>query len=141
MLLKEVIPPEVWASIPPPYSQAKARGAQRQPQDLPSTSVESHVPAPPSEASDSAEEQPKAETSVAVSPVIKQEPVGWTARSGSTPISGDIRDVFNLTSDEESDDEMDPPILEPVIENLGSHSSTPDLASESPLLGRRCLTF
>jgi len=139
MLLKEVVPPEVWASIPPPYSQAKARGAQLQAQDLPSTSVE--VPAPPSEASASAEEQPKAETSVAVSPVIKQEPVGWTARSGSAPISGDIRDVFNLTSDEESDDEMEPPILEPVIENLGSHTSTPDLASESPLLGRRCLTF
>jgi len=133
MLLKEVVPPEVWASIPPPYSQAKARGAQRQAQDLPSTSVESHVPAPPSSSAE-AEEQPEAETSVAVSPVIKQEPVGWTVRSGSTSISGDIRDVFNLTSDEESDDEMEPPILEPVIENLGSHTSTPDLASESPLL-------
>merc|ERR1712032_1463995 len=140
MLLKEVVPHEVWTSIPPPYSQAKARGAQRQAQDLPSTSVESHVPAPPSSSAE-AEEQPEAETSVAVSPVIKQEPVGWTVRSGSTSISGDIRDVFNLTSDEESDDEMEPPILEPVIENLGSHTSTPDLASESPLLGRRCLTF
>jgi len=117
---------------PTSLQSAKVRGAQRQAQDIPSTSVESHVPAPPSEASAEPEEQPKAETSVAVSPVIKQEPVGWTAKSGSTPISGDIRDVFNLTSDEESDDEMDPPILEPVIENLGSHTSTPDLASKSP---------
>ena len=73
MLLKEVAPPEVWASIP------TAGGAQ------------SHQPDPPS-----------AEASVAVS----QERVGWT-RSGSTPISGNIRDIFNLTSDEESDGEME----------------------------------
>ena len=123
-----------WLASIPPKSQAKARCAQRQAQGLPSTLVESEVAVPPSEASASAEEQPKAETSVAVSPVITQEPVGWTATSGSTPISVDIRDVFNLTSDEESDDDMEPPILEPVIENLGSHTSTPDFGSKSPLL-------
>ena len=156
-LLKEVVPPEVWASIPPPSRQVG--GSQRPPQGLVIASAESEVPASPSEASAEAEaELPKAEASAAVSPVIKEEPVEWTCRSGSTPISGDIRDIFNLTSDEESDEEMETPsyrpilepVLEPVIENLGSHidtvlypllheihsfhKNTADLASQSPLL-------
>ena len=131
-LLKEVATPEVWDSIPPPSRQVG--GTQRPPQGLVIASVESEVPAPPSEASDEvAAELPKAEASVAVSPAIKEEPDGSTCRSGSTPISGDIRDIFNLTSDEESSDEMEAPsyrpILEPVIENLGSHIDTADLAS------------
>ena len=124
MRLKEVAHPEVWASIPPRYSQAG--GAQRWPQGLVIASVESEVPAPPFEASTEAEaELPKTEAPVAVSPVIKQEPVGWTRWNGSTPICEDPRDIFDVTSDEESDDE-----IEPVIENLGSQ----DLASKSPLL-------
>ena len=131
-LLKEVATPEVWDSIPPPIRHVG--GAQRPPQGLVIASVESEVPAPPSEASDEVTaELPKAEASVAVSPAIKEEPDGSTCRSGSTPISGDIRDIFNLTSDEESSDEMEAPsyrpILEPVIENLGSHIDTADLAS------------
>ena len=63
MLLKEVAPAEVWASMP--------------------TAEVPHTPS--------------AEASVEVS----QETVGWTSRSGSTPVSRNIRDIFNLTSDEE----------------------------------------
>ena len=134
-LLKEVAPPEVWASIPPPSRQTG--GTQRPAQGLVLASVESEVPAPPPEASaEVAAELPKAEASAAVSPAVKEEP--WTCRSVSTSISGDIRDIFNLTSDEESDNEMEAPsylpILEPVIENLGSHIDTADLTLQSPLL-------
>ena len=97
MILKEVVPPEVWASISPRCSsQATAGGGQSQPQGLVSTSVDSELPVLESEAS------------IADS----DEPVGWSVcRSGSTPNSGDIQDIFNLTSDEESDAE---------IENLGN---------------------
>ena len=108
--------------------------AQQWSESLIIASVESEVPVPPSEASAEVE-LPKAEASVAVSPAgIKQEPVGWTCK-----MSGDIRDLFDVTSDEESDDETKDvtysPILEPVIENLGSHNiDSGGSASQSPLL-------
>ena len=114
MLLKEVAPPEVWATIPPRYSQAKTGGAQQPPQGLVIAAVESEVPAPPFEASFEAVDLHKAEASVAVSPVE------LSCMSGPTPNNGDIRDIFDST-DEESNNEMEQPTpSHRPIENLES---------------------